>query len=361
MAATGGAGTGGCVPGPHNPCGPWQISEDVTLLPPGTPGGIEILTVVGYMNEEAISKDPDNPMKEGLKSYSRLVSEGRQTNHPLIGRNLLNTNHRNYIFFRAPYHEGKRFKELYFPHMYKPWDGKPEHPQVYTVLVDPEKTYVYDQDARTAVDQMFTSDEIEAIGELLKDPSKVKPRPASNTDEYYEIDYYSTPSGLYEKLMKGRERQRGTRQLLADYLRSRHTTGEAHSHGKLGEEHEIVVNTPVIGPEWFVQSRLMEDNTLVSKRIRLMGEITRLKGAIESNKRAKKPKRMDKEEAALAAVRAEIAKIDADYLTAAAKSSEKRRRTSSEKRRTHRSRKGSRSSSSSSRKSSTRRKSYARA
>jgi hypothetical protein len=284
-AATGSATAGVCESGPHNPCGPWVISEDVTLLPPGTPGGVEVITEVGY-GESAINYSKSNPATDGLKSYEQLLKEGVIKKREYIGREVLNSNHRNYIFFRPIYRLGKTLRETYYPSDFMKWDpAKKERAlsegrkQIISVLVDPEKTFTYDQMFRTATVDEENAPKIKEMLAQEKAGTLVLPLD-ENSNEYndYYAKYYEEHGkppprprrdrhvNLFRELKRDQRALRGSRVRLADLMR------RARESGIEGEpaivdygSREIVVNTDLIGPEWFVHKELAFDFTFEHK------------------------------------------------------------------------------------------------
>lgn len=191
-----------CVPDADTPCGPWVISEDVTLLPPGSPDGIEVYTEVG-----AYATARGDPNRDGLKSFAQLRSEGAITEENTKERNewrAVNSAHDHKIFFRAPFRPGRRFEEWFPGKNLRPWNGRGR--QVITVLVDPARTYIYTSDIRS--------------------------------------NWIGTPTAL----KRVQNRLATSRILLADYL-----SGRATSEGAATNK-EIVVQAPRIGPRWFVRS-----------------------------------------------------------------------------------------------------------
>ena len=289
----------GCVPGPHNPCGPWRVSEDVTLLPPNSKGGIEVITEVGYQHVGATVKGGD-PAKDGLKTYNKLFEEGVFTNVYHTGRHMINANHSNYIYFRAPYHDGKTLKELYFPHSFeKRMPGAKGQIQIVTLLVDPENTYVYDSNVRTGANSINVSDELEKMLKEDPDGKRLIPPENGNSNEYLDFILRETTSteNNYETVLKVRGELKESRTKLSDYLKSPRAA------------YEIVVKTPVIGPEWFVRSDITWDHTFSRVRFDLLREISILKS---------KRKPTKKEVATLVEKQAQLEKLEADYLASVA-------------------------------------------
>jgi hypothetical protein len=165
-----------CKPGPRNACGPWKVSEDATLLPPDDPRGIEVFTEVGYFGIPKNYKG-NTPEKGGLKSSEQIYTEVNK-NYKLIPRNNEFNDQRQVIYFRPttrrfPLKEGKipTFEELNpigeheeyknfesiekyekyvdtlnIKNIYKKvlLDKKP----MFTIKVDPENTYIYNQGYR---------------------------------------------------------------------------------------------------------------------------------------------------------------------------------------------------------------------
>ncbi len=332
-AATGSATAGVCEPGPHNPCGPWVISEDVTLLPPGTPGGVEVITEVGY-GASAINYSKSNPATDGLKSYQRLTDEKIIKEKKYIGREVLNSNHRNYIFFRPIYRLGKTLRETYYPSDFMKWDPTKKEralsegrSQIISVLVDPEKTFTYDQDLRTALVNEENAPKIKEMLAQEKAGTLVLPL-NENSNEYndYYAKYYEEHGkppprpkrdryvNLFRELKKDQRALRGSRVRLADLI------SRARESGIEGEpaivdygSREIVVNTPLIGPEWFVHKGLAFDFTFQHKYNKLKFDIMDLeRGAIPFHMKGVK---QTKAEIAslLAEKKAEFAKLLAEH------------------------------------------------
>ena len=334
-AATGSATSGVCEPGPNNPCGPWVISEDVTLLPPGTPGGVEVITEVGY-GESAINYSKSNPATDGLKSYEQLLKEGVIKKREYIGREVLNSNHRNYIFFRPIYRLGKTLRETYYPSDFMKWDpAKKERAlsegrnQIISVLVDPEKTFTYDQMFRTARVDEENAPKIKEMLAQEKAGTLVLPL-NENSNEYndYYAKYYEEHGkppprpkrdryvNLFRQLKASQKTLRESRISLADLIsRARKSKAEGRNPDGIVDNgsREIVVKTHHIGPEWFVHKGLAFDYTFEHKYNKLKFDIRGLEAGVAP--RDMKDAGLTKAQitALLAEKKAELAKLLAEH------------------------------------------------
>ena len=166
-----------CIPGPRNACGPWKVSEDATLLPPDDEKGIEVFTEIGYFGIHKNYKG-NTPEKGGLKSSEQIYKEVNK-NYKLIPSNNEFNDQKQVIYFRPsiyrfPLKEGKipTFEEL-FPidkdYEYKSFTSRGEYEKyvdtlnikniiekktlldrkpMFTIKVDPENTYIYNQNWR---------------------------------------------------------------------------------------------------------------------------------------------------------------------------------------------------------------------
>jgi hypothetical protein len=312
-----------CVPGPRNPCGPWTVRDrlggQVTLLPPDDPRGVEVITQIGYGAGRDIGRRTTTVMRDGLFSYRQLgrmgvitsiinekymrpsypkrritkkdnekhssnikeayeayrsrykkaypdydsntdfnnayqrhlnMTKGNDTrpgyNEDDIyerGRALRieqNEDQGNYIYFRPPPRYDEKIKdyptltERIFHQYQKAYKEDPtaESTQVVVIKVDPEKTDLYDQERR----QELPFDE----------------PPSENHYMFY----------LRQLLIKSRER-------LQDVLKR---GGERYGTG------EILLLTPNLGPEWFVNKHpLVIDKEAQAEYYRAEREKTRIK------------------------------------------------------------------------------------
>jgi hypothetical protein len=259
-----------CVPGPRNACGHWIIDQDATLLPPDDPRGVEVYTLVGYKQQynKSIVKDPTI---NGLKSIRHIRTEldknyesKRNAKQKLF--NEFNKKHEDTIFFRPPYHPPKgastRFEDIYpiFQREdYKEFSSRDEYEkyidslkindrekeywkkkgQIITIKVDPDKTYTYWDDYRVSWD----------------DPKK------------------------------GREKYDSCRIKLIDFLEAKDGDSRICS-GSL--EQEILIRTPVIGPEWFVKK-----NFYIVPKVK-QNNVIKINVSASRSKRIKQANSLDK-------------------------------------------------------------------
>lgn len=170
--------------------------ENVCIVSRDTPGSIPVYTEVGYSFSPSRSV---NVCIEGLKSFNQLVEEGvmKEKNRDLRTEKI-DKDHYNKIYFRAPYKRAdlsSNFESL-IEQLYGEKRWSMNRVGLVTINVDPEHTYVFNSDANT----MIWDDEAIQMGKNLLASS---------------------------------------RQLLSEYLK------------RPSYEHEIVVKTPVIPPEWF--------------------------------------------------------------------------------------------------------------